>query len=153
MAATSVAELLTADAIRLEAAATSAEDAIRVTGGVLVEVGAVAESYVDAMLAREQSVSTYMGEGFAIPHGTVESKDTVQRNALSFVRFPDGVDWNGHDVRVAIGIAAVGDDHIGILSKLAMILVDPDQAKQLREASDADAVLALLQPSEGEEIS
>ena len=148
-----MAELLTAGAIRLEAAARSAEEAIRVTGGVLVEVGAVAESYVDAMLAREQSVSTYMGEGFAIPHGTVESKGTVQRNALSFVRFPDGVDWNGNDVRVAIGIAAVGDDHIGILSKLAMILVDPDQAKQLREASDTDTVLALLQPSEGEDIS
>lgn len=148
-----MAELLTADAIRLEASASSAEDAIRVTGGVLVEVGAVAESYVEAMLAREQSVSTYMGEGFAIPHGTVESKDTVQRNALSFVRFPDGVDWNGNDVRVAIGIAAVGDDHIGILSKLAMILVDPDQARQLREAPDADTVLGLLQPSEGEDIS
>jgi PTS system mannitol-specific IIA component len=148
-----VAELLTAAAIRLEATAASAEDAIRVTGGVLVEVGAVAGSYVDAMLAREQSVSTYMGEGFAIPHGTVESKDTVQRNALSFVRFPDGVDWNGNDVRVAIGIAAVGDDHIGILSKLAMILVDPDQAKQLREASDVDTVLALLQTSEGDDIS
>jgi PTS system mannitol-specific IIA component len=153
MAATSVAELLSADAIRLAAAASSAEEAIRVTGGVLVEAGAVAESYVEAMLAREQSVSTYMGEGFAIPHGTVESKDTVQRNALSFVRFPDGVDWNGNDVRVAIGIAAVGDDHIGILSKLAMILVDPDQAKQLREASDIDTVLALLQPPEGEDIS
>lgn len=148
-----MADLLAAEAVRLEASATSAEEAIRVTGGVLVEVGAVAESYVDAMLAREQSVSTYMGEGFAIPHGTVESKDTVQRNALSFVRFPDGVDWNGNDVRVAIGIAAVGDDHIGILSKLAMILVDPDQAKQLREASDTDTVLALLQPSEGEDIS
>jgi mannitol PTS system EIIA component len=148
-----VAELLTAAAIRLEATAASAEDAIRVTGGVLVEVGAVAGSYVDAMLAREQSVSTYMGEGFAIPHGTVESKDTVQRNALSFVRFPDGVDWNGNDVRVAIGIAAVGDDHIGILSKLAMILVDPDQAKQLRDASDVDIVLALLQTSEGDDIS
>ena len=148
-----MAELLTADAVRLEESAASAEDAIRVAGGVLVEVGAVAESYVDAMLAREQSVSTYMGEGFAIPHGTVESKDTVQHNALSFVRFTDGVDWNGNDVRVAIGIAAVGDDHIGILSKLAMILVDPDQAKQLREASDTDTVLALLQPSEGEDIS
>jgi PTS system mannitol-specific IIA component len=148
-----VADLLTTDAIRLNASAASAEDAIRVTGGVLVEVGAVADTYIDAMLAREQSVSTYMGEGFAIPHGTVESKDTVKRNALSFVRFPDGVDWNGNDVRIAIGIAAVGDDHIGILSKLAMILVDPDQAKQLREASDAQTVLGLLQPPEGEDIS
>lgn len=148
-----MADLLTTDAILLDATAASAEDAIRVTGGVLVEVGAVAESYVDAMLAREQSVSTFMGEGFAIPHGTVESKSTVKRNALSFVRFPDGVDWNGNDVRVAIGIAAVGDDHIGILSKLAMILVDPVQAKQLREAPDAATVLGLLQTPEGEDIS
>jgi PTS system mannitol-specific IIA component len=148
-----VADLLSTNAIRLDATASSAEDAIRLTGGVLVGIGAVGETYVDAMLAREQSVSTYMGEGFAIPHGTVQSKDTVRRDALAFVRFPDGVDWNGNDVRVAIGIAAIGDNHVGILSKLAMILVDPDQAKQLREASDAETVLALLQPSEGEDKS
>lgn len=146
-----MADLLAADAVRLGASASSAEDAIRLTGGVLVEVGAVDASYVDAMLAREQSVSTYMGEGFAIPHGTVESKDTVQRDALSFVRFPDGVDWNGNDVRVAIGIAAIGDNHVGILSQLAMILVDPDKAKQLREASDVDTILNLLSPDEGED--
>jgi PTS system mannitol-specific IIA component len=146
-----VADLLGADAVRLGASASSAEDAIRLAGGVLVEVGAVDASYVDAMLAREQSVSTYMGEGFAIPHGTVESKDTVQRDALSFVRFPDGVDWNGNDVRVAIGIAAIGDNHVGILSQLAMILVDPDKAKQLREASDVDTILTLLSPDEGED--
>jgi PTS system mannitol-specific IIA component len=146
-----VAELLGADAVRLGASASSAEDAIRLTGGVLVDVGAVDPSYVDAMLAREQSVSTYMGEGFAIPHGTVESKDTVQRDALSFVRFPDGVDWNGNDVRVAIGIAAIGDNHVGILSQLAMILVDPDKAKQLREADDIDTILNLLKPDEGDD--
>ena len=146
-----MADLLGADAVRLGASASSAEDAIRLTGGVLVEVGAVDASYVDAMLAREQSVSTYMGEGFAIPHGTVESKDTVQRDALSFVRFPDGVDWNGNDVRVAIGIAAIGDNHVGILSQLAMILVDPDKAKQLREAGDVDTILTLLSPDEGED--
>lgn len=148
-----MADLLGGDAVRLDAVASSAEEAIRITGGVLVEAGAVEASYVDAMLAREQSVSTYMGEGFAIPHGTVESKDTVKRDALSFVRFPDGVDWNGHDVRVAIGIAAIGDNHVGILSQLATILVDPDQARQLREASDVESVLRLLQPSEGDDES
>jgi mannitol PTS system EIIA component len=81
----------------------------------------------------------------------VESKDTVTRDALSFVKFPAGVDWNGNDVRVAIGIAAVGDNHVGILSQLARILVDPDSAKQLREADDPDTVLSLLQPDEGDE--
>ena len=146
-----MADLLSRDDVVLDAEASSADEAIRLTGGVLVEAGAVDASYVEAMLQREQSVSTYMGEGFAIPHGTVESKDTVSRDALSFVKFPDGVDWNGNDVRVAIGIAAVGDNHVGILSQLARILVDPDSAKQLREADDADTVLALLQPDDSDE--
>ncbi len=146
-------ELLSVESIVLDGAASSAEEAIRATGQVLVDVGAVGPSYVEAMLAREQSVSTYMGEGFAIPHGTVESKDAVARDALSFVRFPDGVDWNGNDVRVAIGIAAAGNNHVGILSQLATILVDPDQAKILREADDPQEILSLLQPEQGAESS
>ncbi|MGJ9421693.1 PTS sugar transporter subunit IIA [Aeromicrobium sp. CF3.5] len=145
-----MADLLSREAVVIDATASTAEQAIRLTGQVLVDVGAVEASYVEAMLAREQSVSTYMGEGFAIPHGTVESKGSVQRDALSFVRFPEGVDWNGNDVRIAIGIAAAGDNHVGILSKLASILVDPESARQLREVADADTVLALLQPDEGE---
>ena len=148
-----MAELLSADAIVLDGAADSAEEGIRAAGQVLVDVGAVDASYIEAMLAREQSVSTFMGEGFAIPHGTVESKDAVTRDALSFVRFPDGVDWNGNDVRVAIGIAAAGNNHVGILSQLAMILVDPEQAKVLREADDPHEILSLLQPPQGAESS
>ena len=141
--------LLQERAIRLDGAAGSADEAIRLAGQLLVDVGAVGSSYVEAMLEREQSVSTVMGEGVAIPHGTNESKGDVRRDALSFVRFPDGVDWNGKPVTIAIGIAATGDNHVGILSKLAMILVDPDSAKQLREATDPATVLTLLQP-EGE---
>ena len=139
-----MAELLTTDAVRLGESASSAEDAIRIAGGVLVEIGAVGPEYVDAMLQREQSVSTFMGEGVAIPHGTNESKGAVKRDALAFVRFPDGVDWNGNTVNIAIGIAAVGDNHVGILSNLAMILVDPDKAAQLREANDPQTVIDLL---------
>jgi mannitol/fructose-specific phosphotransferase system IIA component len=89
-----------------------------------------------------------MGEGVAIPHGTNESKGAVRRNALSFTRFPDGVDWNGKPVTIAIGIAAQGNDHVGILSKLAMILVDPAKAEQLRNTTDAQQVLDLLTPDE-----
>src|SRR3954447_4653765 len=128
MAARSVADLLTAEAIRLEASAGSAEEAIRLTGGVLVEVGAVAESYVDAMLAREQSVSTYIGEGVAIPHGTLNSKESVRRDALAVLRFPGGVDWDGNDVRVCVAIAAAGDGHVDILASLAGVLMDPGKA-------------------------
>jgi mannitol PTS system EIIA component len=142
--------LLELRGIQLGAAAGGAEEAIRIVGQQLVDIGAVEPSYVDAMLEREQSVSTVMGEGVAIPHGTNESKGAVKRNALSFTRFPDGVDWNGKPVTIAIGIAAQGNDHVGILSKLAMILVDPAKAEQLRNTTDAGQVLDLLTP-EGEE--
>jgi PTS system mannitol-specific IIA component len=143
-------ELLEERAIRLDGAAGDAEEAIRQTGRLLVDVGAVVTSYVDAMIEREQSVSTVMGEGVAIPHGTNESKGDVLRDALSFVRFPEGVDWNGKPVTIAIGIAAKGDSHVGILSRLATILVDPDSAQRLRSATDVTTVLELLQPDGAE---
>jgi mannitol PTS system EIIA component len=149
----STAPLLETRGIKLDASAAGAEDAIRLAGQLLVELEAVEPSYVDAMLEREQSVSTVMGEGVAIPHGTNESKGSVRRDALSFVRFPDGVDWNGRQVTIAIGIAAQGNNHVGILSKLARILVDSEKAQQLRDATDPELVLHLLQPDDGEDDS
>jgi PTS system mannitol-specific IIA component len=143
--------LLELRGIQLDAAAGGAEEAIRVAGQRLVDIGAVEPAYVDAMLERERSVSTVMGEGVAIPHGTNESKGAVLRNALTFTRFPCGVDWNGKPVTIAIGIAAQGNDHVGILSKLASILVDSDSAAQLRSATDPQQVLDLLAPDEGAE--
>ena len=148
MADSSPGELLELRAIQLDAAADGAEDAIRQAGQLLVDIEAVDLAYVDAMLERERSVSTVMGEGVAIPHGTNESKSGVRRDALSFMRFPAGVDWNGKHVEIAIGIAAQGNNHVGILSKLARILVDPDSAAQLRSATDPQEVRNLLAPDE-----
>ncbi|MEU8217240.1 PTS sugar transporter subunit IIA [Micromonospora taraxaci] len=140
-----MAELLARDAIRLDERAGSRDEAISRCGEVLVEVGAVAPAYVDAMLARERSVSTYIGEGVAIPHGTLNSKESVQRDALAVLRFPDGVDWNGFDVRVCVAIAAAGDGHVDILAQLASVLMDPAQAQRLRESTSADDVIAILE--------
>jgi PTS system mannitol-specific IIA component len=144
-------DLLELGAIQLDATADGAEDAIRQAGQLLVDTGAVDPAYVDAMLERERSVSTVMGAGVAIPHGTNESKDGVHRDALSFVRFPDGVDWNGKHVEIAIGIAARGNNHVGILSKLARILVDADSSAQLRGATDPQQVRELLAPDTEED--
>ena len=81
--------ILQRHAIRLDEHAASRDDAIRRCGGVLVEVGAVDPAYVEAMLDRERSISTYVGEGVAIPHGTLEGKSAVRRDALAVVRFRD----------------------------------------------------------------
>lgn len=146
-----VSELLDRRSIRLDAVAADRDTAIRMAGQALVEVGAVTPEYVEAMLEREQSVSTYMGEGVAIPHGTLAGKDAVLRDALSFLRFPAGVDWNGQTATLAIGIAAKGDGHLAILGQLASVLVDADKAKGLREVNTADEVLAILAPDDEED--
>ncbi len=139
--------LLDPRAIRLQAFAADKLDAIRRCGQALVDIGAVEPAYVESMLERERSVSTYVGEGFAIPHGTLAGKQAVHRDALSFLRFPDGVDWDGERVSVCVGIAATGDRHLDILAELAEILLDPDRASALRAVTDPAAVPALLRPA------
>jgi mannitol/fructose-specific phosphotransferase system IIA component len=142
--------ILSADAVRLGLAAADKEDALRQCGAVLVEIGAVDQAYAEAILEREASVSTYMGEGVAIPHGTDASREHIHRAALAFLQFPDGVDWNGNDCRVAIAIASRSDEHIAILQSLAMVLTDGESAARLRETTNTDEVLSLLVPHDEE---
>ncbi|GII42243.1 PTS sugar transporter subunit IIA [Planotetraspora phitsanulokensis] len=137
-------------AVRLDEQADGRDGAIRRCGEVLVEVGAVEADYIDAMLERERSISTYVGEGVAIPHGTLVAKDAVHHDAICVLRFPGGVDWDGERVSVCVGIAARGDGHIRLLSELAQILLDPEQAQALREATEVSDVIRLLQPSREE---
>ena len=139
-----MAALLPPDGIRLGLQASDRFDAVRQSGQVLVEVGAVEAPYVDAMLERERQISTSMGEGFAIPHGTDESRRWIKETMLSFLQFPDGVAWDDDDVTVCIGIAAVGDEHVGVLANLARILTVPEQAARLRSAERIEDVLSLL---------
>ncbi len=136
--------LLETGAIRLHCTAVNRDDAIRQCGQVLVEIGATDPTYMAAMLARERSVSTYVGEAVAIPHGTLAGKDAVRRDALAVLRFPDGVDWDGNRVNLCVAIAARGDGHVTLLSELATVLLDPDSAAALRDATDPATVLRLL---------
>ena len=146
-----LSELLAEASITLDASATSRDDAIRQAGAGLKAVGAIDDAYIDAMIDRENSVSTFMGEGVAIPHGTLAAKDSVKSDALSMVKFPDGVDWDGNDVRIAFGIAAKGNGHIALLSQLATVLMDPDKAEALREATTVEQVYALLESEDEDE--
>jgi PTS system mannitol-specific IIA component len=146
----SLGELLELDAIDLGARADSKQAAVRACGEALVRVGAVEASYVEAMLEREQQISTYVGEGVAIPHGTLEGKQAVLRDALCYLRFADPVDWGGQEVTVCVGIAAAGNGHVDVLAQLAKVLVNPDQAQALRDARRPEDVLQVLRPTEEE---
>lgn len=141
------AGLLLAQAVRLGETVADRTEAVRRCGQVLVEIGAVEPSYVDAMLERERDISTYVGEGVAIPHATLAGKQAVRRDALAVVKLAEPVDWDGDPVSVCVAIAARGDGHLAILSELAEILLDPGRARALREAADANEVVRLLQPA------
>lgn len=137
-------DLLSRQAVRLGLQAADRFDAVRQTGQALVEIGAVEPPYVDAMLERERQISTSLGEGFAIPHGTDESRKFINETRLTFLQFPDGVEWDDDRVIVCVGIAAVGEEHVGVLARLAKILVVPEQAAALRSAVTVDDVISVL---------
>src|SRR2546423_3302224 len=126
-----VPEVLSRKAIRLGLSAADKWDAIRQSGALLDELGAVEPGYPEAMLERERSVSTYVGEGVAIPHGTDAARALVRRTTLGVLQFPAGVDWDGQPVNICVAIAARGDEHVAVLSALAQILMEPDKARLL----------------------
>ena len=139
-----MSEIVTRDLINASGSATTRDDAIREAGNLLLKADAVTAAYVEAMAERERSISTYMGNYLAIPHGTNEAKAAILHSAVSLVRYAEPIDWDGHEVRVVVGIAGVDDQHLGILSKIAIIFSDMDEATKMSKASTVDELFELL---------
>lgn len=143
-----IAGLLLPAAVLLDQHAADRVEAIRRAGEALVDSGAVDRAYVTSMLEREESISTYVGEQVAIPHGTLAGRSAVRRDALSFVRFAEPVDWGGQgEVTVVIGIAAKDGHQVEVLAELACVLLDPERARRLRAAGSAAEIVELLRPA------
>jgi PTS system mannitol-specific IIC component len=136
--------VLATSSIVLGGRSRSRDDAIDEAGRLLVAAGAVDEGYVTSMHDRETSVSTFMGNGLAIPHGTNEAKSSIHRTALSFVRYDEPVDWNGKPAEFVVGVAGAGDDHLALLSRIAGIFTDTEQVAALRAAATPEEVMAVL---------
>ena len=136
--------VLDLDRIKLSGSATTRDDAIREVGALLVGSGTVTQAYADAMFDREASVSTYMGNFLAIPHGTNEAKDGIIDSALAIIRYDEPIDWNGNPVRFVVGIAGKGDDHLGILSGIAIAFSDEATVEKLQAASSPQEIADLI---------
>ncbi|WMJ86402.1 PTS sugar transporter subunit IIA [Anaerocolumna sp. MB42-C2] len=111
------------------------EDVIREVGGLLYESGYVDENYIDAMLKRELSFSTNIGNGIALPHGVEEAKKDIKKSGIAVMVFPEGTLWKDELVYVVIGIAGVGDEHLEVLANIADILSAPEAVDNLRTSS------------------
>ena len=137
-------QVIIADGIRLGQKPVTKEEAIQAAGELLVKLGYVDESYVDAMQEREKLVSTYMGMGVAIPHGTTQAKGTVKKTGIVFLQYPEGVDFGSEKAQLVFGIAGIGDEHLDLLSKLCNLLEDPALLETLKTTDDVDWVLEQL---------
>jgi phosphocarrier protein FPr len=131
--------------VQLGAVAQDKAEAIRKAGELLVRAGCVEAGYVDGMQARERTMSTYLGSGVAIPHGTFDELKLVKRTGISFVQVPQGVEWEpGEKAYVVVGIAAIGDEHVELLSRLAQVVEDAALTRSLIEATDPAVVVECL---------
>ena len=139
-----MSDILSVSQIKVPGTATSKDEAIREAGQILVDTGAVTPAYVDAMFEREKSVSTYMGNYLAIPHGTNESKASINHSALSVIRYHDPIDWDGNQVLFALGIAGYQGGHMDILSRIAIVFSDTDEVDKLLAAQTAQELYDLL---------
>jgi mannitol PTS system EIIA component len=140
-----MSEILTPKTVELGASLSSRDEAIQRAGALLVENGNVDERYVDSMFEREKSVSTYMGNAVAIPHGTNDSKQWVERSGLSIITVPEGVEYGDGDVaKLVIGIAGKGDDHLDILSKISLVVSEEENVEKIVNAQTKEELLAMF---------
>lgn len=137
-------QVLVKEGIRLNLLPVSKEEAIRAAGELLTELGYVDASYIDAMQEREKIVTTYMGMGVAIPHGTSQAKGTVKKTGIVLMQYPDGVNFGDEKAQLVFGIAGIGDEHLDLLSKICGMLEEEDVLEKFKTTSDIEWIMEQL---------
>ena len=141
-------QLFNPENIIMNLSVNSQEEAIEKAGQVLVEDGAVTEKYITAMKEREQIVTTYMGNFLAIPHGPDEAKNEVLKSGLVLLHIPEGVDWDGNEAKVIVGIAGKDGEHLDILSQIAITFSEEENVEKVINAQTKEEILAVFEEVE-----
>lgn len=140
--------------IHLNASAANKQQAIEMAAAALEQAGNVEHGYLQGMLGREQQTSTFLGNGIAIPHGTLDTRSMVKKTGVQVFQFPQGIEWGeGNTAYVVIGIAARSDEHLALLRQLTHVLGDEDTAAKLAHLSDVNEFRAILMGQSTEAFS
>jgi mannitol PTS system EIIA component len=138
-------EVLTREMVRLGAQAADKVDAIRQAGVVLIKAECVTASYVNGMLARERVMSTYLGNGIAMPHGELADLRSVFRTGVSVLQLPEGVEWEpGERAYLVIGLASPNLEHVEVLANVVELLQAPETITRLVHATDPVVIVERL---------
>ncbi|PUU89491.1 MAG: PTS system, mannitol-specific IIA component [Halanaerobium sp.] len=132
--------ILKKENIKLGLESVKRAEAIKKAGQLLVDSGYVDQDYVEAMLDREQEMSTYIGQGVAIPHGVGAAKKKIKKTGISVLQFPEGVEFEGETAYLVIAIAGVGNEHLKILANLSEMIEENESAEKLRTTDDIDYI-------------
>lgn len=131
--------------IHLAQIADHKQHAIAQVAQALINAGYVTPDYLSGMQTRENQASTYLGNGIAIPHGTVETRPNVLQTGVQIFQFPQGIDWDdGQKVYIVIGIAAKSEEHLNLLRQLTHILSDENIVKRMATTASIDTIYNIL---------
>lgn len=112
------------------------EEILKELGSILSENGYTSDRYVEALLEKEKVFNTAIGFGLAIPHGIESMKSEIKESGLAIMTVPEGVDWgNGNTVKLIVAIAGKGEEHIDILSNIALSCTSEEEVNRLASAS------------------
>ena len=136
--------------ILLSAASEGKCEAIERAGKLLADNGYVEPDYIEGMRKRETEVTTYIGNGIAIPHGTSQYVKHIKKSGIVVLQYPEGVDFGeGNIAYILIGIAGRDDEHLEILSSIALVCQDEKNVSKLRHAAAKEEIISIL--TEGDE--
>lgn len=131
--------------IHLAAQASNKQQAISLVAAALQQQNFVESDYLQGMLAREEQTSTYLGNGIAIPHGTLETRHLVKKTGVQIFQFPQGIEWSeGNTAYLVIGIAARSDEHLTLLRQLTRLLSDEEITQKLAITTDKNEFITLF---------
>ncbi len=133
-------EILKKKNIKLGLDSVKKTEAIKMAGQLLVDSGYVEQDYVEAMLDREEEMSTYIGQGVAIPHGVGSAKKKIKKTGISILQFPEGVEFGEDTAYLVIAIAGVGNEHLKVLANLSELIEEDSTAEKLRNTDDLDYI-------------
>lgn len=141
-------EVLLKENIRINCPTTDSDTAIRLAGENLVQSGYVERDYIDGMLDRDHSLSVFMGNFIALPHGEYEYKKYIKTSGIVVHIYPQGLDWHGETVKLVVGLAGQGEDHMTILSNIATVFGEEADVVKAVTDQNVDEIYALLTQEE-----
>ena len=141
-----ITELLKKDSVSLGVRVDSKDAAINYLVDLHARVGNITDKAIfkEGIVKREESGSTAIGEGIAIPHA---KNKAVTKAGLAAMTVPEGVDYDsldGQPTNLIFMIAAPeggSDVHLEVLSRLSMLLIDEDFRKELLASKNVEEFL------------